>query len=288
MKTSSESIKYTWVYNPKLYDTQTLSLLIKLIQAGIDIRFVEKAKVSYYQAEALVYATNKGFDITCFSKLKHLPSVGMIRYIADMSLIKPRLVEYVSNTIDLPTLRWVATWIDSEYENELKQFLLHNLDWAQLEILSKMYVDYTKSTNPKSLDPRRLLNSNLDFKTLGHINNIFKNLHIDITKYFNTWEKSLIPQRVEAVDLGVPIEVFSIPSINTDIESFVILDILNLLDLYGEIQVKIFIARISKITDPTKISHIFKKVETLCKLHTKNALFFKTLNNRISYTYLGI
>lgn len=282
--------RYNWFYNPKKYPPETLTLLTKFLKDGINIKKIEVLNLTHVQIEALWYAHQKGCNINQFLSFQIMPSTGIIRFIADNHPKYPTLIKYFESGMDLPTMRWVTTWISTPNELELSKFLLHNLDWAQLNVLTKMYMKFKASYDlgQNYIDPRKFLTNAPDFKTLTHLLKIYETQGIDLSEYLTVWTASQIKHRFEAIDLGVPKEFFDIQTITPENEADRTLDILFLIDTYSTESIKEFISKLAKLKSDTKLNKVLSRAVAMCKLNNKNPWLFKNLNSAMSSKYIGL
>lgn len=275
---------YFWVYDPSYYSTKQLHLFTNLLKNDVDITRLEKDKVSVRQLEALLVASNKNFDVAQFMTLPQIPSASVIEFIANNSAIASKLLMYLTPDMNLNTLRWVATWVDTPYASGLSKLLELNLNWAQLEALSKIYKTYIDKTNNNQayLNPRCLAERNVDPDTIDRVKHIFDTQHLDITKYLDTQNPEVFKDITFAVYLGVPdafIKDFALGRNHTLIH-----DATDLVFTYGQEQFTKFYKQILRNRGAKNLGKALSRATKLATIHTKHRRLFAQIDSKLSLT----
>lgn len=281
----SQNTDYFWVYDPSYYTPKQLKAFGVLLSHNIDITNLEKLRVTLRDLEALIAALNKGFNIKHFIDMPELPTPSVIEYIASMN--RPELLKYANASIDLNTMRWVNTWVGTDYENDLATLLRCDLNWAQLTALSDIYHTYVEAlrNNTPYINPRALAKHRVDFDTIERIQHIFDTQQIDMIPYVDKFKQALLKDIVYAVYSGVPIVFIDefAPHLTADI----LQDAIEIVRIYGKEQ-------LLKITDQLKdmsldsVSKTLTRCVQLSSIHSKYPLLFKRLDKPFAKRFLRL
>lgn len=273
---------YFWVYDPSYYEPAQLSGFINLLQKGINIKPLEIAKASKQHILSLSKLANQNININPILKFNPLPSPGVMEYVLTKLKNHPNLIKYVTPSMDLNTLKWIMTWLDTPNETALAKFLKTNLNWAQLESLSKIEIAAitARNANQPHLNANLLIPYQLSHDTLDRLLTVFESTQIDLTKYISKLSIKNFETLVFAVSSGIHEDFFKLPIMDHFKDATY--DILGIYYVYNKTVIDKFIKRINPNTDPNKLFKILKRATKISEIHSRYPTLFNDLNSGIA------